>query len=93
MCCGAYASFMSPIYLDPQLYEIGPEQKQMLLRLIIFVAIGYYQPRWPRPSGQRQIQEVPSNCRGESKPERSRKRDETTERLAALGQLSAGTGS
>ena len=40
VCCGAYVSFV--LYLDPARYQLDPDVKQeLLLRLIIFTAIGY----------------------------------------------------
>src|SRR5206468_19228 len=42
VCCGAYLSFLLPVYIDRTLYEIGPEsERELFLRMIIFIATGY----------------------------------------------------
>src|SRR5262249_24983069 len=42
VCCGAYFSFATSFYLDPARFWLDREGKQeLMLRLIIFAAIGY----------------------------------------------------
>ena len=92
LCCGAYASFMSSIYLDPKVYEIEDKQ-ELLLRLIIFVAIGYLTNtlaaanREQSKKFQKVAEQLAEANRNLSAAEAAMRR---TERLAALGQLSAG---
>jgi signal transduction histidine kinase len=92
VCCGAYLSFV--LYIDPTVYEIGPEAEQELfLRLIIFAATGYLtntlaeanrlQTRRFRGVAE-QLAEANRNL---SEAEAAIRR---ADRLAALGQLSAG---
>src|SRR6185369_14886700 len=42
VCCGAYVSFLLPIYIDRTVYEIDADtERELFLRLIIFAATGY----------------------------------------------------
>ena len=94
MCCGAYASFISPIYLDPKLYQIDPDEKQeLLLRLIIFAATGYLTNTLAAATREQSLkfksvaEQLAAANRSLSEAEAAVRR---SERLAALGQLSAG---
>jgi signal transduction histidine kinase len=92
LCCGAYASFI--LYIDPTQYEIDPDVPQELyLRLIIFAAVGYLTNTLAAATRQqsRRFQSVAEQLaaanRSLSEAEAAMRR---SERLAALGQLSAG---
>jgi signal transduction histidine kinase len=94
VCCGAYASFLLPIYIDRTLYEVDPDtQQELFLRLIIFAATGYLintlaaanreQTKKFRSVAEQLAEANQSLSEAEEAMRRS-------ERLAALGQLSAG---
>jgi two-component system sensor histidine kinase HydH len=92
LCCGAYVSFI--LFLDPTQYEIDPDQLQELyLRLIIFAAVGYLTNTLAAATREqsRRFQNVAEQLaaanRSLSEAEAAMRR---SERLAALGQLSAG---
>ena len=92
LCCGAYASFI--LYIDPAQYEIDPDVPQELyLRLIIFAAVGYLTntlaaaTREQSRRFQSAAEQLAAANRSLSEAEAAMRR---SERLAALGQLSAG---
>jgi signal transduction histidine kinase len=92
LCCGAYVSFI--LFLDPTQYEIDADQRQELyLRLIIFAAVGYLTNTLAAATREqsRRFQNVAEQLaaanRSLSEAEAAMRR---SERLAALGQLSAG---
>ncbi len=92
LCCGAYVSFI--LLIDPTQYEIDADARQELyLRLIIFAAVGYLTNTLAAATRQqsRRFQNVAEQLaaanRSLSEAEAAMRR---SERLAALGQLSAG---
>jgi signal transduction histidine kinase len=92
VCCGAYVSFV--LYLDPARYQLDPDVKQeLLLRLIIFTAIGYLTNtlaavnREQSKKFKRVAEQLADANRNLNEAEAAMRR---SERLAALGQLSAG---
>src|SRR5580704_4529561 len=92
LCCGAYLSFI--LLIDRTQYEIDPDTWQELyLRLIIFAAVGYLTNTLAAATRQqsRRFQNVAEQLaaanRSLSEAEAAMRR---SERLAALGQLSAG---
>jgi signal transduction histidine kinase len=92
LCCGAYLSFI--LYIDPAQYEIDPDVPQELyLRLIIFAAVGYLTntlaaaTREQSRRFQNAAEQLAAANRSLSEAEAAMRR---SERLAALGQLSAG---
>ena len=95
VCCGAYASFLLPIYIDRTLYEVDdPEtQQELFLRLIIFAATGYLintlaaANREQTKKFRTVAEQLAEANRSLSEAEEAMRR---SERLAALGQLSAG---
>jgi signal transduction histidine kinase len=94
VCCGAYASFLLPIFIDRTLYEVGPDtQQELFLRLIIFAAIGYLintlaaANREQTKKFRSVAEQLAEANRSLSEAEEAMRR---SERLAALGQLSAG---
>jgi two-component system sensor histidine kinase HydH len=94
VCCGAYVSFLHPIYIDRAVYEIDAETEQELfLRLIIFAAAGYLintlaaANREETKKSRSVAEQLAAANRSLSDAEAAMRR---SERLAALGQLSAG---
>jgi signal transduction histidine kinase len=92
VCCGAYLSFV--LYIDPMVYEIGPEAEQELyLRLIIFAATGYLTNTLAEANREQTkrfrgvAEQLAEANRNLSEAEAAIRR---ADRLAALGQLSAG---
>jgi len=94
VCCGAYLSFLLPVYIDRTLYEIGPEsQQELFLRMIIFIATGYLTNTLAAANREQSVkfravaEQLAEANRSLSEAEAAMRR---SERLAALGQLSAG---
>ncbi|MCU1272986.1 MAG: signal transduction histidine kinase, nitrogen specific, NtrB [Bryobacterales bacterium] len=94
VCCGAYASFLLPIFIDPTVYEIDPDTwQELFLRLIIFAATGYLintlaaANREQTKKFRSVAEQLAVANRSLSEAEAAMRR---SERLAALGQLSAG---
>jgi len=94
ICCGAYASFSHPFFLDPARFQIGPdEQRELFLRLIMLAATGYLTNTLSASAREesRKLKAVAEQLavanRNLSEAEAAVRR---SERLAALGQLSAG---
>ena len=94
VCCGAYVSFLLPIYIDRTIYEIDPDTSQeLILRLIIFAATGYLintlaaANRDQTKRFKSVAEQLAEANRSLSEAEAAMRR---SERLAALGQLSAG---
>ena len=94
VCCGAYVSFLLPIYIDRTIYEIDPDTSQeLILRLIIFAATGYLintlaaANREQTKKFRSVAEQLAAANRSLSEAEAAMRR---SERLAALGQLSAG---
>ena len=94
VCCGAYVSFLLPIYIDRTVYEIDADTEQELfLRLIIFAATGYLintlaaANREQTKKFKSVAEQLAAANRSLSEAEAAMRR---SERLAALGQLSAG---
>lgn len=92
VCCGAYLSFI--LFLDPAEYQVGPEeQRELFLRLIIFAAVGYLTNTLAAANREqfRRFKSVAEQLAAAnqslSEAEEAMRR---SERLAALGQLSAG---
>jgi two-component system sensor histidine kinase HydH len=92
VCCGAYVSFL--LYIDKTVYEIDPDTEQELfLRLIIFAAIGYLTNTLAAATREQSrkfkgaAEQLAEANRHLSEAEAAMRR---SERLAALGQLSAG---
>src|SRR5260370_25024719 len=92
LCCGAYASFV--LYIDRTRYQFDPDQQQELyLRLIIFAAIGYLTNTLAAATREQSkkfksvAEQLAVANRSLSEAEAAMRR---TERLAALGQVSAG---
>jgi two-component system, NtrC family, sensor histidine kinase HydH len=92
LCCGAYLSFI--LYIDPNQYEIDADTRQELyLRLIIFAAVGYLTntlaaaTREQSRRFQNAAEQLAAANRSLSEAEAAVRR---SERLAALGQLTAG---
>jgi two-component system sensor histidine kinase HydH len=92
LCCGAYVSFI--LLIDPTQYEIDADARQELyLRLIIFAAVGYLTntlaaaTREQSRRFQNAAEQLAAANRSLSEAEAAMRR---SERLAALGQLSAG---
>jgi signal transduction histidine kinase len=92
ICCGAYVSML--LYIDLDRYQIGPDERQeIFLRLIIFAAIGYLTNTLAAATREqsRQFKTVAEQLAAAnqslSEAEAAMRR---SERLAALGQLSAG---
>jgi two-component system sensor histidine kinase HydH len=94
VCCGAYVSFLHPIYIDRTVYEIDADTEQeLVLRLIIFAATGYLintlaaANREETKKSRSVAEQLAAANRSLSEAEAAMRR---SERLAALGQLSAG---
>jgi two-component system, NtrC family, sensor histidine kinase HydH len=94
VCCGAYVSFLLPIYIDRTVYEIDADtERELFLRLIIFAATGYLintlaaAAREQTKKFKSVAEQLAAANRSLSEAEAAMRR---SERLAALGQLSAG---
>ena len=92
ICCGAYLSFI--LYLDPTRYRIdAEEQRELFLRLIIFAATGYLTNTLAAANREQSrkfktvAEQLAAANQSLSEAEAAMRR---SERLAALGQLSAG---
>ena len=92
ICCGAYLSFI--LLLDPERYEIGPgEWPEIILRLVIFAAVGYATNTLAEATREESskfkaaAEQLEAANRSLREAEAAVRR---SERLAALGQLSAG---
>src|SRR5579862_6297827 len=94
VCCGAYVSFTLPFFMDPTRYEFDREgQSELFLRLIIFAAVGYLTNTLAESNREQTLrfkavaEQLAAANRSLSEAEAAMRR---SERLAALGQLSAG---
>ena len=92
ICCGAYFSFI--LYIDPERYQITPDdQQELFLRLIIFAMTGYLTNTLAAASRDQSrkfkavAEQLAAANQSLSEAEAAMRR---SERLAALGQLSAG---
>ena len=92
ICCAAYVSFI--LYIDPTRYQIDPgERREIFLRLIIFAATGFLTNTLAAAHREqsRKFKTVAEQLavanKNLSEAEAAMRR---SERLAALGQLSAG---
>jgi len=92
VCCAAYVSMI--LYIDLDRYQIGPDERQeIFLRLIIFAATGYLTntlagaTREQSRKFQAVAEQLAAANQSLSEAEAAMRR---SERLAALGQLSAG---
>ena len=90
LCCGAYYSFI--LFVDPQRYQIE-DQQELFLRLIIFAMTGYLTNTLAAASRDQSrkfksvAEQLAAANQSLSEAEAAVRR---SERLAALGQLSAG---
>jgi len=92
ICCAAYVSFV--LFIDPARYQIDPdERREIFLRLIIFAAVGYLTNTLAAANREQSrkfksvAEQLASANKSLSEAEAAMRR---SERLAALGQLSAG---
>lgn len=92
VCCGAYVSFI--LFIDLTRYRIdADEQRELILRLIIFAATGYLTNTLAAATREQSrkfknaAEQLAAANRSLSEAEAAMRR---SERLAALGQLSAG---
>ncbi len=92
LCCGAYLSFI--LYIDPSEYQLDPDvQRELILRLVIFAATGFLTNTLAAANREQSLQfkslaeQLAAANRSLSEAEAAMRR---SERLAALGQLSAG---
>jgi signal transduction histidine kinase len=92
VCCGAYLSQL--LFVDQARFRVGPEeQRELVLRLVILAATGYLAntlataTREQSSRYQKVAEQLAAANRSLSEAEAEMRR---TERLAALGQLSAG---
>lgn len=92
LCCGAYLSFI--LYIDPTEYQLDPDvQRELILRLVIFAATGFLTNTLAAANREQSLQfkslaeQLAAANRSLSEAEAAMRR---SERLAALGQLSAG---
>lgn len=90
--CGLYLSMI--LFLDPARYRVDPDQqREILLRLVLFTAVGYLtntlvaSNREQSRESKRVAEQLAAANRSLSEAEAAVRR---SERLAALGQLSAG---
>lgn len=90
--CGLYLSLI--LFLDPVRYRVDPDQqREILLRMVLFVAVGYLTNtlaaanREQSRESKRVAEQLAAANRSLSEAEAAVRR---SERLAALGQLSAG---
>lgn len=92
VCCAAYLSFI--LFIDPVRYQIDPDsRREIFLRLIIFAATGYLTNTLAAATREQSrkfksvAEQLAAANKSLSEAEAAMRR---SERLAALGQLSAG---
>ena len=94
LACSAYLSFLNPFFLNPQVYYISQEdQQQLILRITILPVVGYLTHQLAEAN---RVEARRYQAAAEKLAEANRNLQEAeaavrrSERLAALGQMSAG---